>query len=177
MKKWAQLLAHIGAVEAFDYPYQSAGRKRPDPHAALVEAHAAALGRGRAQHGDDVVLIGKSMGGRIGCHLALEAPALGNVCLGYPLVSPSGKGPLRDQVLLDVSTPICFVQGTRDPLCPLDLLGEVLARRSGRSVLHVVPTGDHSLLATKAHLTKAGVSQEDLDRAARDAIEAFCRSL
>lgn len=177
MKKWALLLTRMGAVEVFDYPYQSAGRKRPDPHAALVKAHAAALARGTAQHGADVVLIGKSMGGRIGCHLALEAPVLGNVCLGYPLVSPSGKGPLREQVLLEVPSPICFVQGTRDPLCPLDLLAEVLARRSGRSVLHVVPTGDHSLLATKAHLTKAGVSQDDLDHAALDAIDVFCRSL
>jgi hypothetical protein len=56
-------------------------------------------------------------------------------------------------------------------------LSDVLARRSGRSVLHVVPTGDHSLLATKTHLSKAGVSQDDLDHAAQGAIDAFCRSL
>ena len=32
-----------------------------------------------------VVLIGKSMGSRIGCHLALEEDVAALVCLGYPL--------------------------------------------------------------------------------------------
>lgn len=177
MQKWARLLRELGPVETFDYPYQSAGRKRPDPQATLIAAHAAALASGQKRHGDQAILIGKSMGGRMGCHLALEAPVLGNVCLGYPLVSPSGKGPLRDQVLLDVEGPICFVQGTRDPLCPLDLLEGVRARRSGQSVLHVVPTGDHSLIATKKHLGEVGRTQEDLDREALGAVAAFCRAL
>lgn len=177
MQKWTRLLKEIGPVETFDYPYQSAGRKRPDPHAVLVASHVAALRTGKEIHGEQAILIGKSMGGRIGCHVALEEAALANVCLGYPLVSPSGKGALRDQVLLELGGPVCFVQGTRDALCPLDLLEATVAKRAGRSVLHVVRTGDHSLLATKAYLKEHHLTQEDLDREALAAIATFCANL
>ena len=33
------------------------------------------------------LLIGKSMGGRIGCHVSLEEKVNGLVCFGYPLVA------------------------------------------------------------------------------------------
>ena len=100
MQKWAHLLGEIGYVETFDYPYQAAGKKRPDALPVLLAAHALALHEGRRAHGSAAVLAGKSMGGRIGCHLGLSEEVLGNVCLGYPLVSPSGQGKRRDQVLL-----------------------------------------------------------------------------
>lgn len=177
MQKWAGLLQEIGPVETFDYRYMSAGRKSPDKHAVLLETHRQALQTGRAKqaregHGDDVVLIGKSMGSRIGCHLALEEPVLGVVCLGYPLKSPGGS--LRDEVLLELERPACFVQGTRDALCPLPELQRVLEKRKAESRLHVVPSGDHSLIATKGHLKEAGTSQEELDRAALTFVADFC---
>ena len=34
------------------------------------------------------------------------------------------RAKLRDQVLLSLGTPMLFVQGTRDKLCPLDLLAD-----------------------------------------------------
>jgi predicted alpha/beta-hydrolase family hydrolase len=177
MRKWAQLLAEIGSVETFDYPYVSAGRRRPDAQAALLRAHADALETGRRAHGPAVVLAGKSMGGRMGCHLALTEEVRGIVCFGYPLVSPSGKGPLRDQVLLEVQRPVCFLQGTKDPLCPLGKLEAVIGQRSCRSVLHVVPSGDHSLIAQKTHLRTANVTQESLDRDCLGVVASFCAGL
>jgi len=191
MQKWARLLAEIGPVETFDYAYMAARRKRPDPAKTLQATHGSALALGREKHGESVVLIGKSMGGRIGCHVALTEQllgraCLGNVCLGYPLVSPSvgrsgvgrsEKGALRDAVLLELRGPVCFVQGTRDSLCPLDLLEGVIAKRLGQSLLHVVPSGDHSLTPTKAHLKAAQTSEEALDREALGAIANFCKSL
>jgi len=177
MQKWARLLGEIGAVETFDYRYQAAGKKRPDALPLLLEVHAAALSSGRAVHGDEVVLVGKSMGGRIGCHLALTETVLGNVCLGYPLVSPSGRGPLRDQVLLELALAVCFVQGTKDPLCPLPELEKVIAKHRAPSVLHVVPGGDHSLAVTKTQLKADGQTQETLDRQCLTAIATFCAGL
>lgn len=179
MQKWSRLLAELGPVETFDYPYQQEGRKRPDTQPLLIAAHLAALERARRTRGDDVVLIGKSMGSRIGCHVAASTPGicLGNVCLGYPLVSPSGKGPLRDQVLLDLKGPVCLVQGTRDALCPLQPLESVISRRQAPTILHVVESGDHSLAATKTHLNRAGRTQEDLDREALAVIGRFCAAL
>ena len=66
------LLAPLGPVRAFDYPYQLAGRNRSDPFAQLAASHRAALADFNATDRKSIVLAGKSMGGRVGCHAALE---------------------------------------------------------------------------------------------------------
>jgi predicted alpha/beta-hydrolase family hydrolase len=171
MRRWAARLAGLGAVSTLDYPYQAAGRRRPDPLATLVRAHREALARARAGHPGPAVLAGKSMGGRVGCHVALDEPVGALVCLGYPLRGRTGA--VRDEVLVRLRTPILFVQGTRDPLCPLDLLEEVRGRMAAPTALHVVEGGDHSLLATEGALRAAGTTQDALDEAALAAIRAF----
>lgn len=168
MERWSARLGTLGPVVRFDYDYRREGRKAPDRLPKLVAAHRRALAaaRGRAP----VVLIGKSMGSRVGCHLAVEDGSVDAlVCLGYPLVGQSGAR--RDAVLVDLRAPILFVQGTRDPLCPLDALAEVRTRMTAVNALHVVQGGDHSLELTKRAL--AGRSQDDLDDAALHAIAAF----
>lgn len=167
MEHWAELLDQIGTVTRFDYPYMAAGKKRPDRHPVLLESHRRAL---HALEGP-VLLVGKSMGGRIGCHLALEEPVLGSVCLGFPLVSASGK--LRNEVLEAQTRPVFFVQGTRDKLCPLDTLAEVRPRMSVENGLHVVETGDHSLRCKKRYLKAEGRTQEEMDADALAAIKAW----
>src|SRR5947207_705663 len=132
MVAWRERLATLGDVVAFDYPYMRAGRKTPDKLPALIAAHREALSDARARAKGRLVLIGKSMGGRVGCHVALEEPVAGVVCLGYPLQS-GGTGAMRDEVLLALRTPILFVQGSRDVLCPLDKLAAVRARMTAPS--------------------------------------------
>src|SRR5512133_551083 len=153
MQDFAKRLDPLGQVRCFDYPYQLVGRRSPDPHNKLVTAHRTALEQLRAESkAADIVLIGKSMGGRIGCHVAVDLGQAGPralVCLGYPLV---GGGRMRDEVLLALTTPILFVQGTRDPMCPIDLLEDVLSRMRAPHALHLVEGGDHSLRLTKGAL-------------------------
>lgn len=182
MVRWRDYLQTLGEVVSFDYPYVQAGRRRPDPLPRLLEAHARTLEEARGSHEGPVVLVGKSLGGRVGCHLAVERPVSAVICLGYPLVSPSARRPrspgapappLRDQVLLRLRTPVLFVQGTRDPLCPLDLLEETRRHMQAPHELHVVPTGDHSLLATKTHLRTTETTQEALEAAALAAVRDF----
>ncbi len=168
---WKERLATLGRVEAFDYPYMQGRRRRPDPQPLLIAAHADALAKARKGHAGPVFLAGKSMGSRIGCHVSLSEPVTGLVCLGYPLRSPSGS--VRDAVLVQLSTPILFVQGTRDDLCPLDLLAEVRTRMQAPSEQHVVEGGDHSLAVTKTALKAAGVTQEDVDRRIFESIAQF----
>ena len=59
---------------------------------------------------------------------------------------------LRDEALLALSTPILFAQGTKDRLCPLDLLADVRRRMTAPNALHIVEGGDHSLLVAKTAL-------------------------
>ncbi len=173
MQAFARLLEKLGSVHPFDYPYRLEGRKAPDRLPRLIEAHRAALEALRSSHDGPIVLVGKSMGGRVGCHVALVEPVAAVVCLGYPLCGGGDATKLRDQVLLDLKTSTLFVQGTRDRLCPLDLLEGVRRRMSAPTSLHVVEGGDHSLLASKTELKARGATQEDVDQAIAEAIEAF----
>jgi predicted alpha/beta-hydrolase family hydrolase len=174
MQNWRQRLSEIGEVETFDYDYMRAGRKRPDPLPQLIAAHRAALQTAREKHQPgSTFLIGKSMGGRIGCHLSLEEKVDGLVCLGYPLCAMGDRTKLRDQVLRALTTPILFVQGTRDALCPLDLLEPVRAEMKAPNFLRVVEGGDHSLRVPKRQLQAISKTQEDIDRQILEAIAGF----
>ncbi|HTV25315.1 MAG TPA: alpha/beta fold hydrolase [Polyangiaceae bacterium] len=180
MVAWKQRLEQLGHVVPFDYPYQRAGKKSPDRPPVLVSSHRAELARLRAEHPGPIVLIGKSMGGRIGCHVAVElekedAPASERpaalVCMGYPLVAPGGA--VRDEVLLALRTPVLFIQGTRDSMCPLDRLAAVRERMQATNELHVVDGGDHSLVVQKGQLAKQGLTQAGVDERIFAAIEGF----
>lgn len=176
MRGWAARLGALGAVTPFDYPYMAAGRRAPDRLPKLVAAHRDALSRLRAAGDGPIVLIGKSMGSRVGCHLALEEPVAAVVCLGYPLRGIGGTAKLRDEVLLALETPILFVQGTRDRLCPLDELTAIRSKMRAPHALHVVETGDHSLVTTKGHQKATGATQDDSDLAVLAAIQGFIAS-
>lgn len=171
MQGWSARLRALGTVVPFEYDYMARGKKAPQRLPRLLETHRQAMAEARAAHGDPVVLIGKSMGGRVGCHLCLEVEVAGVVCLGYPLRSP--KGAVRDEVLMQMTTPVLFVQGTRDRLCPLDLLEDVRGRMSARTSLYVVEGGDHSLLVGKRALKAAGQTQADVDARALEAVREF----
>lgn len=173
MQKWKHYLESIGEVALFDYDYMREGRKRPDPPPQLIAAHRSALAEARERSSGPIFLIGKSMGGRIGCHLALEEKVAGLICLGYPLCGGGDRSKLRDKVLSELETPILFVQGTRDPLCPLDLLAEVRSQMKTPDFLHLVEDGDHSLRLTKRGLQTAGETQNDVDERILAAITKF----
>jgi len=174
MRAWAAQLSTLGRVETLDYSYRLEGRRAPDRLPVLIAAHREALARARAGHDGPVFLAGKSMGGRVGCHVALEDAVTGVIAFGYPLKA-AGTGTLRDQVLVALRTPVLFLQGTRDPLCPTDLLAEVRARMAAENVLHLVEGGDHSLLVRAKELKKLALTQADVDRGIVGAIEGFVR--
>jgi predicted alpha/beta-hydrolase family hydrolase len=170
MARWTARLEALGRVVPFDYPYMKAGRKSPDRPPVLVAAHRAALAAARRE-GEPVVLVGKSMGSRIGCHVAVEDPVSAVVCLGYPLRGP--KGDLRSEVLLALRTPVLFVQGSRDPLCPLEALEGVRRRMVAPAALHVVEDGNHSLEVAARTLRATADTQERAEARMLAAIDAF----
>ena len=174
IQNWKRRLSESGDVETFDYDYMREGRKRPDPLPQLIAAHRKALDRARERHrGKSTILIGKSMGGRVGCHLSLEEKVDGLICLGYPLCAMGDRTKLRDEVLRALTTRILFVQGARDSLCPLDLLERVRAEMKAPNFLHLVEGGDHSLRVPKRHLQASGETQDDVDQKILTAIAGF----
>src|SRR2546430_8662696 len=121
MQKWKQNLEGIGEIILFDYDYMREGRRRPDPLPQLIAAHRSALAEARAKSSGPIYLIGKSMGGRIGCHVALEEKIAGLVCLGYPLCGGGDPAKIRGKGFHQLQTPNLFLHGTPEPPYPLDL--------------------------------------------------------
>ncbi len=163
MQQWTGLLGTIGAVRTFDYDYMREQRRRPDPLPQLIAAHRAALAAARQSHDGPIILAGKSMGGRIGCHVSLGTDVAGLICFGYPLCGGGDPAKLRDKILRKISASILFLQGTRDPLCPLDLLEEVRAEMKAPNELYTVTGGNHSLGITRTQLKAAGETREEVD--------------
>ena len=112
----------------------------------------------------EVVIGGKSMGGRIASMIADEVGAAGVVCLGYPF-HPTGKPErLRTAHLVTLKTPTLIVQGTRDRLGSEE---EVAAYTLSPSVELVwMADGDHSFKPRK----KSGRTAEQNLEAAADAV-------
>jgi len=181
MQGWKARLATAGAVHTFDYDYmvraaEAGRRKPPDRLPKLLVRHRRAVDEALAADAGPLVLAGKSMGSRVGCHLAAEEERVAAViCFGYPLVSISGK--LRDEALLALRCPTLLVQGDRDRLCPLDALEPVVARMQAPVTLHVVAGGDHSLALRKRDLKAAGRTQDDVDEQTARAVLRWLEGL
>ena len=147
MEFQAAALAEAGlACLRFEFPYMAAGRKAPDKAALLEETWRAVAEDARATAGDrPLVLGGKSMGGRIASQaVAAGATGDGLVFHGYPLHPPGRPDRVRKAHLPDVGVPMLFVEGTRDPFCPLDTLREVIAETKVDATVAVIDDGDHS---------------------------------
>ncbi len=178
MQRWKGYLEELGSVTTFDYPYMGAGKRRPDSLPTLIEAHRQAIAEATRGRRAPLVLIGKSMGSRVGCHVAAAGDATSDrvaavVCLGYPLKGMGKTQKLRDEVLLELRKPILFVQGTRDSLCPPELLAKVRKKMRAKSELMLVDGGSHSLEVGKRQLALTGEKQEDVDRRVLGAIHRF----
>ena len=141
-------LAREGYVSLkFNFPYTEARRRRPDPRPVLERCWRSvidAVRRDRTLAPSWVAIGGKSMGGRMASYVAAAgAPVKALVLLGYPL-HPAGKpDDLRADHLPTIQAPMLFVQGTRDALCDLDRLREVLAPIP-HATLVTIEGGDHS---------------------------------
>jgi len=164
MQAMARGLAARGfPVLAFHYPYMQLnardGKRRGPDRAPLLEAvHTsalAALDEHFGRRARRALLAGKSLGGRIGTHLAAKgADCAGLVLFGYPLHPPGQPERVRSEHFPAIVQPALFLQGTRDALCDLELLRKALQTYGGKATLAVIEGGDHSLQSFPQHLAR-----------------------
>jgi predicted alpha/beta-hydrolase family hydrolase len=146
----SELEARGVRVVTFDFPYMAEGRKVPDRGPVLEAAFAAEWARVAATTKGKMYAGGKSMGGRIASQVAAAggftpAPA-GLVFFGYPLHPPGNPEQRRDRHLPQITVPMLFLHGTRDPFGAKDEMRELIDELP-TSTLHIVEGGDHSLVA------------------------------
>jgi uncharacterized protein len=166
METLANELAAMGiATLRYQFPYMERGSRRPDPpavcHATVRAAVAAAQ---TAAPTLPLIAGGKSFGGRMTSQAQASAPLAGVrglVFVGFPLHPAGRPGDERAKHLSAVSIPMLFLQGTRDELADLTLLGGVTARLGERAQLKVLADADHSFhVLARSGRTDAAVRAE-----------------
>ncbi|HWL64973.1 MAG TPA: alpha/beta family hydrolase [Actinomycetota bacterium] len=171
MAEFASGLAQRGVTTyRFNFLYTEQGRKAPDRQPILEATFAAVAEAVAEREPRPVFLGGKSLGGRIASHVvASGGNAAGLAFLGYPLHPPGRPDRIRDAHLIEISVPMLFVEGTRDPFCPLDTLEKVRGRLKARSEVAVIEDGDHSLKVRKSSGRDSGAAWAE----AMDAVAAW----
>lgn len=158
----AALASHQIATFRYQFPYMEKRTSRPDPQPVLLATVRSAVAAAHAAAGDLPLLAGgKSMGGRMTSLASAEdglPDVRGLVFFGFPLHPPGAPGTGRAEHLERVGTPMLFLQGTRDKLADLGLLGPVIERLGSKATLHIVEGGDHSFAVPK----RSGRSPEDV---------------
>lgn len=139
----------------FNFPYIDAGRSAPD-RPPILEAHFEKVWKDAARPGSAMIAAGKSMGGRIASQVAakggFDPPPAALVFFGYPLHPPNQPAKRRDEHLTRVTTPMLFLQGTRDPFGSPDEMRDLVASLPG-AILHLIDGGDHSLVVKRKNET------------------------
>ena len=158
----AALASHQIATFRYQFPYMEKRTSRPDPQPVLLATVRSAVAAAHAAAGDLPLLAGgKSMGGRMTSLASAEdglPDVRGLVFFGFPLHPPGAPGTGRAEHLERVGAPMLFLQGTRDKLADLGLLGPVIERLGSKATLHIVEGGDHSFAVPK----RSGRSLEDV---------------
>jgi hypothetical protein len=151
-------LANAGYLALrFNFLYREMGKKGPDNQDLLYIAWQGAF-RFFSEHPQyrpkHILAAGKSMGGRIASQLAAEGMLAVEslVFLGYPLHSPGKRERLQDSHLYKIVTPMLFFAGTRDQLCDLQVLRQVLSKLVAPWALEVIEGGDHSFHVPRSYL-------------------------
>jgi predicted alpha/beta-hydrolase family hydrolase len=171
---FADSLATAGyPVLRFNFLYKERGKKAPDNWDTLTRTWAAAFLYAKGLLGDTIdvwVAAGKSMGGRVASQMVADGLLSFDrlIFLGYPLHPAGDKEKLRDSHLYRIQSPMLFFAGTRDPLCDMEKLKNVLQQLKTPWQLFVVEGGDHSFHVPKAlHKTEqeifAQIAQKSLD--------------
>ncbi len=136
-------------VLTFNYPYMQAGKRRPDQTAKLLACHRAAADWFRQSVEPNVILAGRSMGGRMATYLAAGGePCAGLVLYAYPLHPAGRPDRLRSEHLARIGVPMLFFTGSRDPLALPDLV-DVHLRPLPTATVDVIDGADHSFRVPK----------------------------
>jgi uncharacterized protein len=182
MKTFAEGLAARGLdVLTFNFVYMEQGRHVPDQKAKLELCYRAVI-EAAQNHSklkkNQIVIGGKSMGGRIASQVAAAiqtdaghaiSSIAGLVFLGYPLHPPGNPEKLRDAHLDQIKRPMLFVQGSRDAFGTTNEIRAVIEKLKLPATLEAIEGGDHSLKVPKS----SGLTQQQVYDSVMDQIASW----
>jgi len=147
----------------FNFPYAEAGKRATSDSPAVLErtfkAAVALLGRDPSALPARLFVGGLGLGGRVAAELAAgRLHADGLFLLGFPLHAQDKPEKVDPDVLYRVTSPMLFVQGTRDRRCQGEALRRALRRVGAPIELHDVEHADSSFHVPK----KSGRSEAEI---------------
>lgn len=175
MEEMARALARESIkVIRFDFPYMQDVRKTgrrsaPDSPKVLQEYWASVVDQLGSP--SDLVIGGKSMGGRIASMVADRLGVKGLVCMGYPFHPAGRPDSLRVAHLIELKTPTLILQGTRDTLGSKEEIADYPLSAAIRVAF--MEDGDHSF---KPRKSSGRTYEQNMNEAVRETVQ-FCRSL
>ena len=151
MQSVAKGLAFKGIrVIRFNFPYmikraEDGKRRPPDRAPKLLDAYQEVIEQVDAQQ---LVIGGKSMGGRMASHLSEHQKVAGVACLGFPFHPPGKPENYKGEHLAELSKACLILQGERDTFGKRE---EFPAFNLSDSVsVEFIPDGDHSFKPRKS---------------------------
>ncbi len=173
METIATGLADSGCrVVRFEFPYmrerRETGKKRgPNTAKELLQTWREVIQEfGSQPLSEQLIIGGKSMGGRMASLIADEVNAKGLICLGYPFHPPGRPEKTRTEHLVKLKTKTLILQGERDALGTKDdVAGYTL---SENIQFEWLPDGEHSFKPRK----KSGFTiEQNLNQAIKTIME------
>ena len=150
MNYFSKSLSDLGFLcIRFQFPYMTKqiteGKKRfPDKIDILKKSWLVAINHINKK---DVIIGGKSMGGRIATLIADEVKPKGIVVLGYPFFNSKGKNDYRIKHLRNIEIPTLICQGEDDNLGKRSEVEKL--DLSKKLNMHWVESANHSLIPPK----------------------------
>jgi len=137
----------------FNFPYMEPRwrpTRTPDPKEVLVGCYRRVLDEIRSEFSPKRLIIGGlAMGAAVASHAVTDKPGRGDIeglfYFGYPIHRPRKPEELGVKHLFQISKPMLFISGTRDPNAQLERLKDLVSRLGPRARLQVVEGGDRSL--------------------------------
>lgn len=169
------LKKHSFRVLRFNFPYRDRGRKMPVSNKEDISTWKEVIKQVSIKFTDIPLFIsGKSYGGRMASHVALEIPKgiKGIIYFGFPLHAPGKPGTARAGHLSSISIPQLFIQGDRDSLADFDLISSVV-NPLNEGKMYRVKGGDHSLNIPKSQKVPLLQTLQQVSAACRDFATAY----
>ena len=141
----------------FNFPFDEAGKRSGTDSVDVMDrtfrAALSVFGRDATQAPAHLILAGKGTGAAAAAKLATARLRIsGLFFLGYPLHPQDRKEKVQAESLFRITSPMLFVQGTRDRRCDVDTLRGTLRGVGASTKLHVCEEADQNFRVPKRSL-------------------------
>ena len=158
----------------FNFPFGEAAKRSGTDAMEVMErtfrAALSVLGRDATQAPAHLILGGKGTGAGVAARLATGRLRLGGLFfLGFPLHPQDRKEKVQAESLFRITSPMLFIQGTRDRRCDVDTLRATIRGVGASTRLHVVEEADQNFKVPKRSLR----SEEDIRNETFDVLHSW----